>query len=488
MAVRNGHSNRLQIAVSLLCTGFSVFLILSGYHLGAFRWVDGYLFDLHFKWRGPIPPSGDVVLVLMDKRSADALGREKGSWSRRHMAAALNHLCEAGAEIIGVDMIFMAPDPHPEIDRELADAMDRCNNVVLARSTSTYGGELASIPVFQEVMIGDGFIDFVLDEDEILRRVRYLNAKPLPDGGLELLPAFSLELARTFRNIGFAFDFSREDYLVLGDAGDAQLRIPSPELIINYHGDHRAFPILSYRDVVENVFPPESVRGKLVIIGSSLATEKDIFSTPYTRFLKPTDDYAEMFGEVVREVLGAKDLGVACHAHAVETMLSGEFIRKLSSPFVWLWIILLGIIGGIFYLPRFGMVGAAGFLVLGIGMVVGLGHLVFLENRLWMPVAPLVGVLGLQYLGGVIVQKIFEQRRASFVTSLFGRYVSIGVVEELIRGNLNVDLAGRHQELTILFSDLRDFTNTSERLGARETGSLLNHYFSNMVPIVFRHR
>ncbi len=66
--------------------------------------------------------------------------------------------------------------------------------------------------------------------------------------------------------------------------------------------------------------------------------------------------------------------------------------------------------------------------------------------------------------------------------------MSIGVVEELIRGNLNVDLAGRHQELTILFSDLRDFTNTSERLGARETGSLLNHYFSNMVPIVFRHR
>ncbi len=488
MSPRNGRADRVQIAASALCTLAVVALILLGHRVGLFRWVDGYLFDLHFKWRGRTAPSGEVVLVLMDQESAVALGREKASWSRRHMALALNHLCEAGAEIIGMDMIFLAPDPDPTADRELAAAMDRCNNVVLARGTSAYGGELVSIPTFQEAMIGDGFIDFFLDEDEILRRVRYLHAKPLSDGNLELLPAFSLELARTYLNIDFTFDFSGEDHLAVGREGPSQLLIPYPELIIDYRGDHRIFPILSFLDVVKDDFPPEAVRGKLVILGSSLATEKDIFSTPYTRFLKPTDEYKEIFGSVVRDVLGAKELGVACHAHAVETMLSGAFIRKLSLPFVRTLIVLLGILGVLFYLPRFGMIGAAVFLLLSLGLVVWMGHLAFLNKRLWIPTAPLMAVLGLQYLGGVITQKIFEQRRASFVTSLFGRYVSYGVVEELISGNLDLDLEGRHKELTILFSDLRKFTTISERLGAKGTGLLLNHYFSNMVPIVFQHR
>ena len=488
MSQRNGRIDRARVAISALCAVLAVILVILGYRLGAFRWVDNYFFDHHFKWRGPLETSGEVVLVLMDQKSAAALGREKASWSRHQMALALDHLREAGAEIIGLDMIFMAPDPDPSADRELAAAMDRCNNVVLARGTSTQWGELEAISTFQEMAIGDGFINFLLDEDEVLRRVRYLHAKPLPDGHLELLPSFSLELARTYLNVDFNFDFSDDDHLVIGSEGGPQLRIPYPELIINYHGDYQVFPHISYVDAVQNSFPPEKVNDRLVIIGSSLSTEKDIFSTPYTRFLEPSGEYEAVFGSVVRDVLSAKDIGVACHAHAVETILSQQFIQKLPSAYVMALIGCLAIIGTIFYLPRIGIIGATVFLIGSLGLIVGAGHLAFLQSRIWVPIAPLMAILSLQYLSGVIVQKIFEQRRASFVTSLFGKFVSYSVVDELIRGNLELDLAGRHQELTMLFSDIRGFTTISERLGAKETGELLNHYFSKMVPIVFKHQ
>ncbi len=478
---------RSQIFFSAISTILVILCVIGLYRLGIFRWADNYLYDLHFKWRGPISTAGQVVLVLMDQKSAVALKREKASWAREHMAAALENLCGAGAEIIGLDMIFISPDADPGVDQRLAQAIYDCNNVVLARGSSTYGGELISIDPFLNASIGDGFIDLILGEDEVLRRVRYLNAKPLPEGGLELFPSFSLELVRTFLNLDFAFDFSQTDVLVMGQSPKA-LRLPYPDLIIDYPGNYSAYPILSYADVVQGNFPRDSVSGKLVIIGSSLAMEKDVFTTAYTRFLKPTKEYEEIFGDVIQDVLGAKEIGVACHAHAVDTILSGRFIHKLGPGWIMALIALLGTGGLLFYVPRVGMIPEMLILLTGLAAIIGVSHLAFVKKLLWAEVSPLMGVLALQYVSGVVIQKAFDKRRTSFVTGLFGRYVSYGVVDALIKGNIEMDLEGRSQELTILFSDLRSFTSLSERLGAKATGILLNRYFSNMIPLVFQHQ
>ena len=48
-------------------------------------------------------------------------------------------------------------------------------------------------------------------------------------------------------------------------------------------------------------------------------------------------------------------------------------------------------------------------------------------------------------------------------------------------------MGGKTQTVSILFSDVRNFTGVSEALGARETVSLLNEYFGVMVEVVTRH-
>jgi adenylate cyclase len=477
-----------QLIVSVICTALVAGSVLTVYLFGGLKRADNILYDLRIKWRGTLPTSGHVVLVLMDEKSAKELKKPRGNWTRRQLTDALTNLCKAGAEIIGLDMMLSSPDQDPTADVELANAIDSCNNIILAWYSPTQGMErILPLPIFQDSMIGDGFIHLPLDEDEILRRISYLFAKPLDDGSLQLFPAFSLELVRTFLNIEFEFDFSLKDHIRLGADGGRQLLLPYPELLINYSGEYTVFPRISYSDAVLNRFSPDLVKGKIVIIGNALATDKDLFSTPYSRFVDLSRDYRYKFGTVVRGVLGTKEFGMACHAHAVETILRGQFIRPISEFNTMAWVIILGIVGLVFYWPRMGMVWSAVALISALVILTGVSYLIFLKKLLSLDSAPLMAVLLVQFVSGTVIQKYYDKKKSARVKNLFGRYVSAGVVEELIKGDLDTTLEGQRQELTILFSDLRNFTSLSEEMGAKDTRNLLNNYFDTMIPIVFNH-
>jgi adenylate cyclase len=479
---------RRQILATVVCSLLVIGGCLFAYHRGWLDTADNFLYDLSLSWRGPVATSGQVALVLMDEQSAVRLKRQRGQWSRRMLASALDNLCAAGAEVIGLDMIMSAPDQDQEADRLLAASIARCNNVVLARVSAAQGvEEIAPLEPFQAAMLGDGFIDVPLDADGVLRKIRFLNAKPQPDGGLALLPSFALELARTYRNLDFNFDFSGQDYFLLGAPGGKQLRLPYPDLLINYYGDYSAFATISFADAVHNSFAPEKVRGKVVLVGSTLSSQKDFFTTPFSRFRQEAISLAGRFGDMEKGVQGSDEPGVACHAHAIETILNQAFIDHLSGRPVLLFTLIVGLAGLLFYLPRLSMIVEVSILLAVLAAIVGAAHLAFLHGPTRVDVAPLLAVFFLQFLTGVTLQKSFGRRKTAMITSMFGKYVSAGVVNELIKGDISTTLEGRRANLTMLFSDLRGFTTLSEKLGARDTGLLLNAYFDTMIPLVFAH-
>lgn len=79
-----------------------------------------------------------------------------------------------------------------------------------------------------------------------------------------------------------------------------------------------------------------------------------------------------------------------------------------------------------------------------------------------------------------------EKLREEQMHELFSRYVSSSIADYVLEHPGL--LAGRWQEVTVLVSDIRDFTVLSEKIPARELVSQLNEYFTAMVDVIFQNK
>lgn len=69
------------------------------------------------------------------------------------------------------------------------------------------------------------------------------------------------------------------------------------------------------------------------------------------------------------------------------------------------------------------------------------------------------------------------------VKEVFGRYIATQVSDKILKGEAN--LGGEVRRVTILFSDIRNFTDMSEKMAPQQVVAFLNDYFTEMVDAVF---
>ena len=100
-----------------------------------------------------------------------------------------------------------------------------------------------------------------------------------------------------------------------------------------------------------------------------------------------------------------------------------------------------------------------------------------------LTVVPLIDAADENIGSMLILEDITSGKR---VKTTMARYMSKEVADQLIESGEAV-LGGNDQKVSILFSDVRNFTTVSEALGARETVSMLNDYFEEMVEVIFHH-
>ncbi len=90
-----------------------------------------------------------------------------------------------------------------------------------------------------------------------------------------------------------------------------------------------------------------------------------------------------------------------------------------------------------------------------------------------------------RFLGStMVIEDITNEKR---VRATMARYMTREIADQVLETGASV-LGGRSQLATIVFTDIRDFTSLSERIGPQGTVSLLNEYFTEMVEIVFEHK
>ncbi|MGC9029507.1 MAG: adenylate/guanylate cyclase domain-containing protein [Desulfomonilaceae bacterium] len=77
-------------------------------------------------------------------------------------------------------------------------------------------------------------------------------------------------------------------------------------------------------------------------------------------------------------------------------------------------------------------------------------------------------------------------KQRDLIQETFGRYVDKAVAEELMKNPDALRLGGEKATVTILMSDLRDFTPLSEKLPPEEVIKLLNQYFARMIAVIER--
>ena len=77
-------------------------------------------------------------------------------------------------------------------------------------------------------------------------------------------------------------------------------------------------------------------------------------------------------------------------------------------------------------------------------------------------------------------------KQREILKGVFARYVSDKILNAILQQGERPILNGERRKITVLFSDIRNFTELSEQLSPEEVVCLLNEYFEVMVDIVFK--
>jgi class 3 adenylate cyclase len=206
----------------------------------------------------------------------------------------------------------------------------------------------------------------------------------------------------------------------------------------------------------------KALAGKVIIITYEPAGGQDRHATPYALGFWPWQ---------ARYMTGAE-----IHANVIETILTGLAPRPLP------WFVGLAVLAGFlavgltlfFRLSIWPGLAVLIFLAL---LAAGLGYGLFLTYRL-LPVVSVQLGLVLGYVGVLGLRLTGEERQRARLRQIFGRYVAEEVVEKLLAEGVSPDLGGEAYRVTVLFSDIRNFTTISESLAPAQVVEMLNRYFT----------
>jgi len=437
-------------------------------------WLDSLIRDTAIN--NPADP--DIVVIDIDELSlrnmSDLAGR--WPWPRSIHGELLEHLLKQSPKAVVFDILFSEPDIfRPDGDQYLSEVIQSTDKVFLPilhinakkiiprppplteysaslGATNPKQGNTVPRPylVLPHALDSSawqlGTINFTADKDGIGRSYEVRHKI-----GEWSIPSLPYRVASALTD-----DLTTEDRITLNwRSGNAKP-----------YTTHPYFDVYSALSEGQNFNRTDYFENKIIIIGSTAPGLHDIESTPINSV------YPSLY------IL----------ATAIDNLLNDDALAQWNRGYEIALVVALfaSILVGVTYIVNIFYVSI---LILSLsGFLAGFSFLPLTEKLLFPIAGDLVLLwifaillFGLRYLQG---QKEFAQ-----AVELFGRFLDPNVVKNLVDQGITQELTqGRTAQVTILFSDIRNFTTLSEKHTAAEVVELLNQYFSSQVRVIFRHQ
>ncbi|WP_457295308.1 CHASE2 domain-containing protein [Pseudomonas chlororaphis] len=345
--------------------------------------LNNLLYD-NLRRLSPLPVDSRLLMITIDDYSLQQLGQ--WPWPRTLHADLLDRLTAAKVQGVLFDVIFSEPDSIPENDQRLAQAVCREGKVflpLLRESVARYGqplGEIEPVPTLSQCAKAVGHINAEADADGTVRSV-YLREGPPQAPKAQLA---WLLYQQAYPGTALSMPGSDTAQIAQGWLRSNPIRIP----FISPHG---GFPSVPYVSVLRGEVPPELLRDKLILIGTTAPGLGDRYVTPQSASVGTTP-------------------GIEIQANLLNGLLQQRTIAALGQwPVAALSVLLVAALLGLLLVwPRHAL-----WLTLACMAAALLGSAGLLRLGLWWPpVASLLGML-LAYL-------IWNWRRLSVILAYFG--------------------------------------------------------------------
>jgi adenylate cyclase len=441
--------NQRYLAYTFLISAALVFALQQA---SFWRQVNQSSFDIISILDPPASAETDVLIVAIDDASFNDI-QMFWPWPRAAHAQLLDRLTQAGARVVGFDLVFSEPSSFGEDDDQaFAQAIEDAPAVVLgsyiSRQLLAEGLQVTStepLDLFQDAGAASGSVNVYQDNDGVLRRAAN-------DDNAFWKAMFELGSGNTVEGQDFS------------------------DKLVRYIGDANTIPRVSYYRALDPALLPDSVfTGKIVLVGLDVLSSADIGVAQDDRYFSPfsLDSSVSM-------------AGVEHLANMLVNQQHGLFITPVSE--LTYGLLLFAMLAAASWLFADWQLRRSTLILLALtALAVFLYWFAFHVQQTFVPLFSLLLAIYLPFAcqGALAYQKEYRQRL--FITNAFSKYVSRDVLDELIAAPEKLTLGGQVKEVTILFTDLANFTTISESVPVEQIAELLQEHLTRMSRIILQH-
>ncbi|MCL5772775.1 MAG: adenylate/guanylate cyclase domain-containing protein [Firmicutes bacterium] len=443
-------------------------------------------------------PNKNIVIIGIDEKTYEKIEEPSIFWNI-HYEKVFKALLGGGAKVIGFDSIMAKPSDEYLVNgiEKVMKKLKKDGRIKIIQDfTAEDYIDSMDQRFAQAIMGGRVVLASYLDlENKWIKpldlfvfavkpaNVALINVTTDIDGTVRLLPiygtdkdnkphlGFDILLASKFLGREFKEENGKK-YL----GGRRITEEEGTSYRINYAGPPGTFFTIPFWKVLDEAssgskeFFTKNFKDKIVIIGATGMGSQDIAITPFNLF------------NAARGMAG-----VEVHANAVNTLINSDFIFPAANRINLLVLIVISVFTALvcFHLKPFRgviltVITAAVFFYVSV--------MIFHKFNLWLIDINTLSAMPVSLAFAFVYRYIAEDREKNRIRKIFGNMVSTSVAEEILKSRRELSLGGTVAEVSILFSDINEFTPLSERMPPAELVSILNDYFTHMEEIIFKYK